>query len=226
MAHPSSHQLNGLFLEITVIEALEALAVASLVLGHLVNGVVDGIPALGLGILGNAELVLASASLGVHAFLKVGLGVPNNVAEKFSKLGSMLSLFPSIATEGISHLGIALAIGLTAHGQILTDLGALALPMCIQVLDHLLIHAILLGDADDVFLYELESALLFNKLLELRSGYATLWATLGWCWTLMNITTNGANPFFLHNSLNFKLVNNEMWVDIRMKMYRKDIHKF
>ena len=121
----------------------------------------------------------------------------------------MLSLFPSIALEGISHLGIALAIGLTAHSQIHTYFSALAHKMSIQILDHLLINAILLGDADDVLLYELNSAFLFNKLLELRSGYTALWATLGWCWTLMNITTNGANPFFLHNSLNFKLVNNE-----------------
>ena len=200
MAHPQSSLQFELFLEITVEEAFEALAMTSLVLGHLVNGVVDGIPALGLGVLGNAELILAGTSLSIHALLEVGLGVPDYVAEKFSKLGSMLSLFPSIAAEGVSHLGISLAIGLTAHGQILANFRALALPVGIEVLDHLFIYAIFLGDTDNVLLYELETTSLLNELLELRSRNTALWTTLGRSWTFMNITANGANPFLLHNS--------------------------
>ena len=226
MAHPLSQLLNGLFLEITIEEAFEALAMACFILSHLVNGVVDSIPAFGLGVLGNAELVLTSASLGVHALLKVGLGVPNHVTEKFCELGCMLSLLPCITTEGFSNFGIALTVGLTAHGQILANFRALTLPVCIEVLNHFLIYAIFLGDADHVLLNKLEATSLFNELLELRSGNSTLWTTLGWRWALMNITANGANPFLLHNSLILKLVNNEMWIDIRINMYRKDIQKF
>ena len=201
MAHPQSFLQFELFLEITVEEAFEALAMTCLVLSHLVNGVVDGIPVLSLGVLGDAELILAGTGLSVHALLEVGLGIPDYVTEQLCELGSMLSLLPGIALEGISYLGITLAIGLTAHGQIHTYLGALARKVGIEILDHFLVNAIFLGNTDDMLLYELDASSFFNELLELRSRNTALWTTLGRCRSLMNITANGANPFLLHNSL-------------------------
>ena len=47
----------------------------SLVLGHFVNGVVNSVETGSLGVLGNAELVLAGASLGSSALLEIGLRV-------------------------------------------------------------------------------------------------------------------------------------------------------
>ena len=178
MAHPQSFLQFELFLEITVEEAFEALAMTCLVLSHLVNGVVDGIPILSLGILGDAELILAGTSLSVHALLEVGLGIPDYVTKQLSELGSMLSLLPGIALEGIGHLGITLAIGLTAHRQIHTYLGALARKVGIEILDHFLVNAIFLGNTDDMLLYELDASSFFNELLELRSRNTALWTTL------------------------------------------------
>ena len=67
--------------------------------------------------------------------------------------------------------------------------------MSIQVLDHLSINAIFLGDTDDMLLNKLDSASLLLKFLELRSWNLTLWTL---CWglcTLVHITANGAYPF-------------------------------
>ena len=105
-------------LEEAVVQAGEALAVASLVTGHLMNGVVDGVQVLGLGQLGDAELVLAGASLGGHTLLEVGLGVPNYLAQQLGKFGGMLGLFKGVALEGLGNLGIALTVGLARHGQV------------------------------------------------------------------------------------------------------------
>ena len=61
------------------------------------NGVVDGIKVLGLGEFGDAELVLTGSSLGVHAFLQIGLGVPHDLAQQLGELGCVLGLFPGPA---------------------------------------------------------------------------------------------------------------------------------
>ena len=81
---------------------------ASLVAGHLVNGVVDSVEVELLGTLGDAGLVLAGTGLSVHTLLQVGLGVPNHVAEEFGKLAGVLGLFPSVALESLSDFGVAL----------------------------------------------------------------------------------------------------------------------
>ena len=96
----------GLLLEEAVVQAGEALSVTGLVAGHLVNGVVDGIEVLGLGELGDAELVLTCASLGCHAFLKVGLGIPNYLTQELGELGGMLGLLKGVALEGLGYLGL------------------------------------------------------------------------------------------------------------------------
>ena len=58
----------------------------SLVLSHLVNGVVNSVETSSLGVLGNAELILASTSLSSSALLQIGLSIPNALAQELSKL--------------------------------------------------------------------------------------------------------------------------------------------
>ena len=78
----------------------------------------DGVEVLLLGIAGDAHLVFASASLSVHALLKVGLGVPHHITEQLGELSGVFGLFPSITFESLSDFRIAFAVGLTAHRQI------------------------------------------------------------------------------------------------------------
>ena len=70
----------GLLLEQAVIEADEASGVASLVLSHLMDSIVQGIRALGLGFLRSLELLGTGALLGSDACLEVTLGVTEDIA--------------------------------------------------------------------------------------------------------------------------------------------------
>ena len=63
-------------LEVALQQGCETTTMTGFVLSHLVNGVVDGVKASSLGVLGNAELVLAGTGLSGGALLKVGLRVP------------------------------------------------------------------------------------------------------------------------------------------------------
>ena len=73
-------EITRLFLEIAVEKTLETLSVTGLVLGHLVNRVVNGIPVHLLGSLGDAHFVRTSAAFGHHTLFKVGLGIPDHLA--------------------------------------------------------------------------------------------------------------------------------------------------
>ena len=72
-----SHCLSGLpdLLEVTLQQALQSDAVASLVAGHLMDGVVDGIQTVLLGADSQIELALSCAELAVNAPCQVSLGV-------------------------------------------------------------------------------------------------------------------------------------------------------
>ena len=83
---------------------------AGFILGHLVDGIVDGVEVALFGHAGDAHLVLAGAAFSDHALVEVGLGIPNHVAQQFGELGTVLGLFKSIALEGLGDFGIALAI--------------------------------------------------------------------------------------------------------------------
>ena len=63
---------------------------ASLVLGHLMNGVVRGIHIGFLGIACDAELVFAGTALSSDASLEIALRIAQHVTQQFSELGSML----------------------------------------------------------------------------------------------------------------------------------------
>ena len=83
-------------LEVAVVEALERLAVARLVLRHLVDGVVDRVVAELLRALGDRELAGGRAALGLHAAAEVLLGgVRHDVdrlAEELGELSGVLGL--------------------------------------------------------------------------------------------------------------------------------------
>lgn len=192
-----------LLLEEAVVETFEALAVASLVLCHFVYGVVDSIPTLLLSVLGNAELVLASTSLCAHTLLEVCFGVPYYVAEQLSKLGSVLCLFPCVTLESVSYLWVTLTVSLTAHGQIHTNLCALAIEVSVEVLYHFFVNAVFLGYTDNMLLNELEWTVVILKLLELRCWYATLRALCRSLCSFIDETANGADKFLFHNVLVF-----------------------
>ena len=181
--------------EVAGVEAGEAAAVASLVLGHFVNGVVDGVEVSLLGVGGDAHLVGVGAGFSHHALVEVGLGVPHAVTEELGELGGVLGLFPSVALEGFGDFGIPLAVGLTRHCQVHTDLGALTHEMGVEVLDHLGIAA--LGHADFVLGNELES-LLGGQFLELRLGSAAERALFGSLVTFVNVAAHCADKFLCH----------------------------
>ena len=185
----------GLFLEVAVEKTLKALAVTSLVLCHLVNGVVDSIEVKSLCTLCNAELVGTCTRLSHHALLKVGLSVPNNVAKKLCKLSSVLSLFPSIALESLSNLGLTLAVGLARHSKIHTHLSALTVEVSVKVLNHFLVAA--LCNTYLMLAFKSDAAVL-NNFLELACRNLTLRAEFGSCITFVNVTTYCTNKFLCH----------------------------
>ena len=73
----------SLLAEIALQQSCEACTMTGLVLGHLMNGVVDSIETGSLGVLGDTELVLASTSLSSGALLKVRLGIPYALTQQF-----------------------------------------------------------------------------------------------------------------------------------------------
>ena len=117
-----------------------------------------------------------------------------NLTQQLCKLGGVLGLLKGIALPRLGDLGVALAVGNAAHGQIHTDLAALAVEVLAQTLLDLLGN--ILGDADNM-LGHIGVILLLNELgcrgladrAELGDG------------TLSDITTNGANILSHKNCL-------------------------
>ena len=82
--------------EVPLQQALERLAVSRFVASHFMHGVMDGVEAQFLGLLGNLHLAGGSAVLGLNAHLQVLLGaVGDDLAQQLSKLGGVLGLFIS-----------------------------------------------------------------------------------------------------------------------------------
>lgn len=182
-------------------QALEGLAVTSLVASHLVDGVVDGIEVGSLGTLGEIGLTSGGAILGLNAHLEVLLGgVGHDLAQELSKLGGVLGLLMGCLLVIKANLGITLAMSDAGHGQVHTDLGALALKVGAQVGDDVLGHT-LLGNAHNVLGSPSKATLIL--LQEAGTGNAALGALkiLGQLVAviLFNITANGANKF--HDSI-------------------------
>ena len=139
------------------------------------HGIVDGIEASGLGALGKIGLAGGGAVLGLNAHLEVLLGgVSHDLAQELSELSGVLGLLVGSLLPVQANLGVALAMSDASHGQVHTDLGALALKVSAQVGNDVLGDALHLGDAHDVFGGPLELALLL--LQETRTGNAALGA--------------------------------------------------
>ena len=172
---------------------------ASLVLGHLVNGVVDGVVAQLLGPCGDGELALARSGLGLIALLKVGLGVPDYVSEKLGELGCVLRLFESVPLEGLRDLRIALTLGLTAHREIHSDLRALSVEMILEALDNFLV--LYTAVTDVVLAGPLWLAALILDLYELARRSVALRALCRRVLAFVNITANQTSEFLFHNKI-------------------------
>ena len=116
-----------LFAEISFEKAGKTCAVTSLVLGHFVNGIVNGVVAELLSALCDCKLAFARAGFGSYAKFEVLLGgIGYNFAKKFCKLGSVLCLFVSIALVCFGNLRIALPFCNPCHCKVHTYFGALA----------------------------------------------------------------------------------------------------
>ena len=94
--------------EVTLQQALESLAVAGLVAGHLMDGVVDGVQVQLLGLLGQLKLAHGGAVLSVHTHLQVAKrlrrSAPDSVQrQKLSSLRCFGS-FPLLPQLDIFHL--------------------------------------------------------------------------------------------------------------------------
>ena len=115
---------------------------AGFVLGHFVNGVVDGVIAQLLGLGGNGQFAFAGAGFGLVALLEVGLGVPHHLADELGELGGVLGLFESVALEGLGNFRIAFALGLAAHRKVHAHFGAFGLEVMLQAGPYLRVAAL------------------------------------------------------------------------------------
>ena len=79
------HFIAFLLSKVSLQQSCETGTMTSLVLCHLVNGVVDSVETGSLGVLGDTELILASTSLSSGALLQIRLGVPYDLAQQLSK---------------------------------------------------------------------------------------------------------------------------------------------
>ena len=129
------------------------------------------------------------------AHLEVLLGgVGHDLAQKLSELSGVLGLLVGGLLPVQADLGIALAVSDAGHGEIHTDLGALALEVGAQVSDDVLGDLGKLAHAHDVLSGPGHIAV---HLGEAVAGDAALGAleTLGQLIAveLLNVTANGAN---------------------------------
>ena len=70
----------GLLAKIALQQASKACTMTGLVLGSLVNHIVNSIEAHSLGLLGQFKLVSTSTLFGSSTLLQIGLGIENNLA--------------------------------------------------------------------------------------------------------------------------------------------------
>ena len=73
-------------------EAGERRAVTGFVLSHFMNRIVDGVEVELFCDFGDVHLAFASAFLGEHTLLDIGLCVPNHFADHFCKTCGVVSL--------------------------------------------------------------------------------------------------------------------------------------
>ena len=153
-----------------------------------------------LGQLCELELAVGRAVLGVNAHLEVLLrAVGDDLAEELGELRGVLGFLVRGLLPVQADLRVALAVRHARHGQIHTDLGALALEVGSQTVDDLLLHvgrnvrAERLAHADDVLGSPGLLSLLLDELGAVNMAHRALDRRL---LAFVNVTTDTANPFF------------------------------
>ena len=169
-----------LFAEVACQKAVEPGAVASFVLSHLVNCVMNGIVTEFLGSLSNCQLAFASPCLCLITFLQISLCVPDDVPEKLGEFRSVLCLLESVSLECLGNLRIAFPLCLTAHGKVHPDLAALAVEMIMQSLENL--RVVNFPISEMVLASPLRFAFIFFDLYEFASRRMALRA---FCWRVL-----------------------------------------
>ena len=106
----------------------------------------------------------------------------------------MLRLFKGIALERLGNLRIALAVGLTAHCQVHTHLGALAVEIVVETFQNLGILYVL-GHAKHVLGHKHQRALGLCYFNEFFTRHAAQGAFLGSGVTFVDISAYGASKF-------------------------------
>ena len=125
-------------------------------------------------------------------YVRISLGgIRDDLAQQLGKLGGVLGLLQAGLLPVHTDLGIALTMSHTGHGQIHTDLRALALKIHTQALVNLLVHA--LSHAHNVLG---GPSLLTSLLLELLGRSLTDGAEFRGSVALVDITANGTNKLF------------------------------
>ncbi len=197
--------VSGLLLEVTVVETLETLAVASLILAHLMNGVMDSVEVQLLSESRDTFLVFASTVLSCNSLLKIGLGIPDALTEELCELGGMLSLFESVSLESLCDLRISLSVCLTAHCKVHSDLSALTVEVCSESFDDLRIY--IFSDTDPVLVSPGKFFLAFYDFYEFLCAHVTDRALCRSGFTFVDITAYCTSPFLCHNDDLFKSIN-------------------
>ena len=186
-----------LFAEVTVEEALEGAAMASLVLSHLVNRIMDSIETELL--CERCELFLASASavLCIDTHREVLLrAVRQDLAEELSEFGSVLSLLKSVALVSLCDFRITFTVSLAAHSEVHADFRALAREVLAETLDDARINV--LGNADMMLIGKRQILALLDELGCRSMADRALSRS---CFAFVNITSNRANKLFHNVSL-------------------------
>ena len=109
----------------------------------------------------------------------------------------MLGLLPCVTLEGFGHLGITLAVGLTAHRKVHAHLGAFAHEMVFETLHDFGIRTFC--HTQNMLVYERKTAVLFLDFNEFACRNTAHGAFLGSCGTLMDITAYRTSEFLVHN---------------------------
>ena len=160
----------------------------------------DRVEVVLLGELGQLELAGSRAVLGVDTHLKILLrAVGDDLTEELGELRSVLGFLMGGLLPVQADLRVALAVRNARHGQIHTDLGALALEVGSQTVDDLLLHVgrnvrtERLADADNVLGSPGLLSLLLDELGAVDMAHRALDRRL---LAFVNVTTDTANPFF------------------------------
>ena len=179
--------------EIPLQQTLEGLAVAGFIAGHFMHGVVDGIQAELLGLLGQVGLALGGAVFSFHADAQVFLGAGgNHLAQQLGELRGVLGFLKRGGLPVFGDLRIAFPGSGAAHGQVHADFGAFAFEVGAQA--GLDLFRNVLGDADHMLGRPGHFAFLFDEFGTGNLAHRALFRRFG---SFMNIPAYGTYPLHI-----------------------------